>query len=200
MISFRNSTNKYFDKESGNYNKNKSRGLWGLLVRKEISAIKSALNLEKRDLILDAGCGAGFYSKLIVSENANVFGIDVSHKMIKEYKRNGFKGAVANIENFNLNKQFDKILCAGAIEFCNNPELVIKNLAKHLKKDGSIVILYPNKGLFGLFYKLFHKIHNISVCLFSRKQFRHILEKNGFEFIDDKKITIISSFIKAKKR
>ncbi|MBC8495036.1 methyltransferase domain-containing protein [archaeon] len=194
-----NRVKEYFSSKSTNYNKNKLSGFWGYLARKETIAIKTFLNLQKDDYLLDAGCGSGFYTNILSNICASVYGVDISENMIKQYKAKGFKGEVADLESLSLKKEFNKILCAGALEFCDDPNKVMESFSKHLILNGEMILIYPHKNFLGFMYKLFHQTHNICVNLFNKAELIELFHRNGLEFVSGKKVTLISSIITARK-
>ena len=63
-------------------------------------------------------------------------------------------------------KKFEKIVCAGLLEFVNSSEKVLKNIRKHSKKNCRLVILCPGDNLLAKFYKLYHSTNKINIKLF----------------------------------
>lgn len=82
-------------------------------------------NVENK-LVLDAGCGAGWYTKWLLENRANVTAIDVSENMIKVTKKR--VGDKAVIKKADLN---DKLWF---IEDCSF-DLIISSLTLHYIKD-----------------------------------------------------------------
>ena len=178
----------YFGNVSKNYNKKRIGGFFGVLlniffVDKEKKVLISKLKPSRGEKILDAGCGSGLYSKIIASYGAEPFGIDISEGMIQQYTKSGMPGVVGDIEKLPFNFKFDKILCAGALEFANDPSLAISSFSEHLKKNGTFVLLYPKSNIFGLLYYLYHKSHRINIKLFSKKHITNIIGSNNFILI-----------------
>jgi len=148
----------YFSRKAKNYNKRRQKGILGWWVGREKRIILELLNPIKGEMILDAGCGAGYYSLLIKNIGATPYGIDNSPKMIGEVRKPGIEAGIIDLEKFNLKIKFDKIICAGAIEFCKNIDDVILNLKAHLKEKGFLISSFPRKSLLGFafFYFIYH--------------------------------------------
>src|SRR3989338_8996551 len=143
---------EYFDSVAGEYIMNRSHGLHGYFAKKEMKLVLKMVDAKKGEKILDAGCGSGFFSLIIKKSGAIPYGIDISEKMINNLRKNKIKGQVANLEDFNLNKKFDKILCVGAFEFLSSQKKAVDSISNHLKKNGNFILLYPRRSLFGLAY------------------------------------------------
>ena len=110
------------------------------------------LNLEKGK-ILDVGCYGSFFSLLLASQGFEVWGID-----LKEYEWSSpnFKFIKGDIRSANLPvKFFDRLIMVSTLEHIGvSPEeprildnsgdvQAIKNMAKSLKDDGSILLTVP---------------------------------------------------------
>ena len=88
---------------------------------------------------------------------------------------------MCNSENFDLNEKFDKIVSCGTLEFCKKHLRVLINLKKHLKSDGSIVILIPTLSTIGFLYKIYHLKNGVNINLFSKKKIKKLLVKAGLK-------------------
>lgn len=162
---------KHFDKVASKYSLNRKKWILGWIVSREKKVLLDFLNIKKGDLILDVGCGDGFYSILMKEAGAKVYGIDISNKMVDFLKEKGINCQFGDVQNFNLNKKFDKILCAGVLEFLDSPYKAIESIKKHLKKNGFLVILYPPLNFWGLLYKMYHYFHGLNIKLFTKQKF-----------------------------
>lgn len=193
--------NKYFDFVASEYNKNRTKGIHGYFAKKETKVIINFLNIKKGEKILDAGCGSGLHCKKIKDLEGIPYGIDISKNMIKNLRKNKIKGETADIENFNLNRKFDKALCAGVFEFIKNHNLAIKSIKKHLKKNGILVLHYPRISLLGILYLLFHLIlHGMKTKLFTKKQIENLLKENKFSIEEHEDADLCASVVKAKNK
>lgn len=108
---------------------------------------------QKSQKILDMGCGEGTrLETLRANSNSNekkLFGIDASYVAIrlalKEYPQTNFQ--VANLEKLPFrDAAFDLLYSAYVFEHLLNPELVIKEAYRVLRKNGRLIIIAPNFG------------------------------------------------------
>jgi len=152
----------------------------------ETEVILSSIRFSKNEIVLDVGCGPGIYLKKIENLVKTCIGIDTSKNMIKTAKslcRKSFF-ILGNVNCFNFKKKFDKILCLGILEFCKNPENVLKNISEHLKRGGKLILLYPKNNSPGYFYKIFHWIFSRKrIHLFRKKWIDNIAENFNFRKI-----------------
>ncbi len=177
---------EYFSAKAGKYHKKSSRGFWSRWRQRELLAIRKLLKPRRGEVMLDAGCGAGFYSKWLKKRGVEVTGCDFSHSMCEAYiqqlKRPVFR---ANLEAVALNPQFDGILSSGALEFCDCPERAIRHLADGLKpgKSSRLVIMVPTDGIGGWVYRKWHQRHGFSVHRFSRERLERMGRLSGLWLI-----------------
>lgn len=190
---------KHYDKEAERYVENFSKGLFGLIRKKEKEAVFELLDPQTEEKILDAGCGAGFYSVPLKNIGSKPFGIDISPKMIEKIKGFGIEGIVCNVEVFELNEKYEKILCTGVLEFCDSPQSALNTLRKHLRKGGTIVILYPRVSVGGILYKIYHLLFNkIPLKLFLLNDFDEMANATGLRIDRVGRKNIISQAIRLK--
>lgn len=92
--------------------------------------------------ILDAGCGPGIYSEILLQKGAQVTGVDVSENMIElAQQRNGDGGRfmVANLEeplSMFKDAEFDGILSALAITYIQDLKVLFQEFQRVLKPGG----------------------------------------------------------------
>lgn len=141
----------------------------------EYYAIQNLFKKEPRKIkILEFGSGWGFWSNMGQSLNFNNYVNELSISRIKYLKKQNLK-LVHNINKCKL--KFDLIYSDQVFEHVDSPFKILQNLKKLLKKNGYILIRFPDSYFFRL--KLFqnyfpqndqaHPLEHIN--LYSRKSF-----------------------------
>ena len=190
----------YYDRKAEGYIKKFSRGPFGLIREKEKKSIFELLDPQIGEKILDAGCGPGFYAVKLKNLGSIPFGIDISPRMIEKIKKFGIDGEVCDLEVFRLNEKYKKILCAGALEFCENPQAALNNFNTHLEEGGIIIILYTRLSLVGMLCKIYHLFFSkISIRLFLIDDFKLMAEKAGLRIDRVGQRNLLSQAIRLKK-
>jgi SAM-dependent methyltransferase len=94
--------------------------------------------------ILDIGCGDGYLTNLLSDRlpQAEVFGIDVYPKD-KSFKGKYKKGDITEGLPYSAN-EFDCIILGEVIEHVPNPDFVLHEIHRTLKKNGVLIISTPN--------------------------------------------------------
>jgi len=180
---------RFYDQESRKYSKKFSSGSLEKFVRNKKLKCIELLDPKEGEHILDAGCGVGIDCLTIKKFGAIPFGIDFSEKMVQEANNKGVDAVVADLEDFNLDRKFDKILSIGALEFCKDQSKVLSNLRAHLKNEGYMVLLVPRVALINILYFLYHLKHGILIKLFRLKEFNGIVQKNGLKIDESYKFS-----------
>ncbi len=183
-------TKDYFQERALAYDQQRSKGFLGWLRNNEKRAVLSLLNLKRGETVLDAGCGEGYYAQLAKIKGAKPFGLDATPDMIAQLKKKGIPGRVGDIEKISLGKNFDKIVCAGVLEFTRNPGDALKTLAQHLERKGKLVILYSRPSLGTLVYVLLHRLHGLKLKIISKKHLQNLLKAAGLHITTHKKLLL----------
>ena len=159
----------WFSQRAAEYTAASDRGLWQWWRRRECAAIMALLRPRPRELVLDAGSGSGYYSARLLERRARVVALDLALPMAAAARRHLGIGAVAaSLDATPFRPAFPAILCAGALEFCPNPEACVASMARALAPGGRLVVMLPAAGLPGRLYRAYHRRHGIEIHLFSR--------------------------------
>jgi SAM-dependent methyltransferase len=102
--------------------------------------------------VLEAGCGSGRFTQLVLDAGAEVFSFDLSSAVEAAYGNNQSAPNLhvfqASIFEIPLRKaMFDKIFCMGVIQHCPDPRKAFLSLVPFLRPGGEIVIdVYAKTG------------------------------------------------------
>ena len=172
---------QYFDFQSRGYQAASSSSLWAWQRKREARAVEAMLGPVKGQRVLDMGSGAGFYTRLCLARGAShVTAVDFSESMISQLPREKVTGIVADAAVIELDEQFEKILCAGLLEFAPSPENILRNIRKAISADGTFVCLVPPRNLAGRIYRMFHRRHGFEINLFCEAGFCKISRSAGW--------------------
>jgi len=124
--------------------------------------------------VLEAGCGAGRFTEVLLQAGAKVCAFDLSSAVDANLANCSHLGSYflcqANILDAPFSPEsFDFVLCIGVIQHTPNPEQTIAALARFVKPGGMIVIDH---------YRPHTNNHHQSHTSFSRKIVRNILLKS----------------------
>ncbi len=148
--------------------------------RKKLAAL---LRYKRGGKLLDIGCAFGFVMEEFQRDFA-VFGLDVSEYAIEH--------ALHDVPRKNMlvhdvekdlpfpDDYFDAVTCFDVLEHVRRPEIVVRNMRRHLKRGGILFISTPNRNILRrLFFSLFDRMeHHISMM--PKKKVERMLARNGF--------------------
>ncbi len=102
--------------------------------------------------VLDVGCGGGFLSNLLASSGFHVTGIDLSSaslEIAKQFDKTGTANYLfADATNLPFpDASFDVVCALDLLEHVENPEAVIKEASRVLKKEGLFFFHTFNRNL-----------------------------------------------------
>jgi 2-polyprenyl-3-methyl-5-hydroxy-6-metoxy-1,4-benzoquinol methylase len=133
--------------------------------------------------VLDVGYYACSLHEQILKKHGrqNVFGFDI--EIEKGANPKYYKKGSAERKLPYKSEEFDTIIAGELLEHLKKPEVFLKEANRIIKKNGKIIITTPNRG--SLINKIFHNNETpIHFSLFTLKELKALLEKNGFEVID----------------
>jgi len=150
--------------------------------------------ISKKDTVLDVGFwGQGVSAdekhwphKYLLELANQLDGIDLffDEKYVQKVNPNGVYIKV-EAESFELSKKYSRIVAADLIEHLVNPGLFLDQCAKHLEKDGVLILTTPNAfNLFNLAGKIMNyepATNNDHTCYFNTKTITTLLDKCGWE-------------------
>jgi len=97
---------------------------------------------------------ANLLHKRIAELNPNVLGIDIDPDGARILNEQGFHVQVGDVETMDLHRQFDTIVAGEIIEHLENPGLFLRNMRRHLKPDGVLIVSTPNPFYAGSRWKI----------------------------------------------
>jgi 2-polyprenyl-6-hydroxyphenyl methylase/3-demethylubiquinone-9 3-methyltransferase len=98
-------------------------------------------------MLLDAGCGTGWFSKAACEKGANVFSMDLGEKLLQKVaeKCNSHRVVGSILEIPFPDNTFDYVISSEVIEHVPEPYKAIHEIYRVLKPGGIMVISTPNK-------------------------------------------------------
>jgi GT2 family glycosyltransferase len=129
---------------------------YSLLIRHEIIELMDSPK-DKEIHVLDVGCACGATMLQIKNEykNASLYGIELNKQAA------AIASLFADVRSSNVEEElsypldyFDYVIFADVLEHLYNPWDVVKNIKKHLKKDGKILVSVPNVMHYSLLREL----------------------------------------------
>lgn len=128
----------FFDSSAGSWDEE--------LIRndKVIEKILDNCGIDKDVCVLDVACGTGVLFPDYIKRGAVVTGIDISPEMVKIAKEKfpHINVICGDVEETDFNEKFDVVMVYNAFPHFPNPERLIENLSKLLRKGGRLSVAH----------------------------------------------------------
>lgn len=116
-----------------------------------------ALNLDPSLMVLDLGCGPGFFSPSLGQKTGRLFGVDIDRESLGKaqacYRRNGFKGGVLRGSGYQLpfrDGTFDRVILRFVLQHLSMPRELLQETLRVLKPGGILWCVDTDDGGFAL--------------------------------------------------
>lgn len=116
------------------------------IFESEKSCIEKLIKKVESKVAIDLGIGTGLFTKILREKGYKVIGIDISDEMLKIAKNRGFEVIKHDLNNplpFN-DESFDFVFSMTSIEFLKNPQNLMGEVHRILKKDGEFLLITLN--------------------------------------------------------
>ncbi|MFH1224621.1 MAG: class I SAM-dependent methyltransferase [Candidatus Diapherotrites archaeon] len=126
--------------------------------------------LVDRKNVLDLCCGIGYGSEILAKRASKVTGVDVSPKAIEfakeNYKRKNLEFKKMDAGGLEMKNDSVDVICAfEALEHVTNPDGMLSEMKRVLKKGGTAIISTPNRYFASPFVKKPFNPHHVKEYL-----------------------------------
>ena len=176
--------------------------IWLTYIQKKVSQYSF------KGKVLDVGCGTGDLLLMLDEKRRNkkamlnLCGIDISRKMLEKAKKNlGSKAKVqyGDVENIPFKANyFDVVTSTEAFHHYEKAQKAISEMHRVLKKNG-LLFLADISIANSVIRKLFFIIEPGHVKIYSKKEFRLLLENAGFKVEKQERVGLLAVINIAKK-
>jgi ubiquinone/menaquinone biosynthesis C-methylase UbiE len=158
----------YFDSVAPGYNGASQSPIWRIVRKREQQGLLAMAGAVAGRDILELGCGAGYYTRLLLAEGArHIWAVDFSERMLAELPSENVTAIHGDATSIDPGRSFDLIVSAGMLEFVPDPLAVLRNAARLATPGAVLVLLHPTTSLLGRAYQRFHRHNGMEIRLFS---------------------------------
>lgn len=172
----------HYEKSSGQYESDVKRGPLRFMRERERASVLRLLGpLCAGETFLDVGCGGGFYALEAMRAAMRVCAVDAAPGMVEKVSGKVDEAHVTDVETLQFSgRTFNRVVCAGVMDFVVNPDTAIENLMRQVGPEGVLVVLAPRRGLRGAYYQLEKRVVGLRINLFTTEWFEAAAQRSGF--------------------
>lgn len=152
-----------------------------------VAFLKKYLN--KKDYILDIGCGSGELLRILKREGfENVYGMDPSAESIEALRCKKIKGSIGNLfddVSEEMKGKYDIVCCTAVLEHIYDLNLAIQKLMQYMKPEtGKLFLDVPAaEGIESYANKIPHNFHHEHINYFSLQTLDNLFYMKGLSKI-----------------
>lgn len=176
---------RHYARIADDYERRVERGpLLRALRRRERRIVLELAQLAPGLSLADVGCGNGFYALEARRRGVRVCAIDAVPEMLA-----AMSGAVDDIrlrdvEDLRGMGTFDRVVCAGVLDFVVDPDLAFANVCRLVASGGRLVVLAPCAGVGGWLYRAEKRLFGLRVNLFTPAWFASRSDRSGLRLAE----------------
>jgi|GEM_PF-1678048 len=131
---------------------------WAIIRRVRETHWEEFFKVQKGEKVLDAGCGNGDYTRLLLLRGARVWAFDYAKQMVAAVKKRlnkaGLKAEQITVDSvLNIpypDEKFDSVLCLAVVDHVPDEDRpkAVAELARVLKPGGVLYINTPNRSAY----------------------------------------------------
>jgi SAM-dependent methyltransferase len=112
----------------------------------------------------------GLLFRRICEVNPDAVGVDIDEEGVEILRGQGFRTQVADAATMDLGETYETIVAGEIIEHMTDPGRFLRNVARHLVPEGTLVITTPNPFYSGQVWKIWRyrkpAVHEEHTCWF----------------------------------
>lgn len=179
---------EYFNQQAANYAGASGRFPWSWLRARERSAVLKVMGPLPRAEVLELGCGAGYYTRVLLQEGAaHVWAVDRAQEMLSQLppdpRITPIEGDAATVR---VGRTFPVVAALGVFEFVDAID-VLRSAAAHADPRAWLVVLFSLQSVPGMLIRGFHASHGVEARLYSLRHFEHAARAAGWQLEANRK-------------
>ena len=169
----------YYSRIADGYHRRVARGPLSPLRRRERTTVLELARLVPGLSLADVGCGSGYYALEAKRHGLRVCAIDAVPEMLAQLEGQVDEVLLGDLESLPAWRAFDRVICAGVLDFVADAEQAFANLCGLVAPGGWLVVLAPSAGPGGWLYRAEKALFGLRVNLFDPRGLKQRVRQHG---------------------
>jgi 2-polyprenyl-3-methyl-5-hydroxy-6-metoxy-1,4-benzoquinol methylase len=169
----------YYSRIANGYHRRVARGPLFALRQRERNIVLQLARLLPGLSLADVGCGSGYYALEAKRRGLQVCAIDALPEMLAQLDGQVDEVLLGDLESLTGSRVFDRVICAGVLDFVADVEQAFANLCGLVAPGGWLVVLAPSAGPGGWLYKAEKALFGLRVNVFAPDWLRERAHRYG---------------------
>jgi 2-polyprenyl-3-methyl-5-hydroxy-6-metoxy-1,4-benzoquinol methylase len=156
----------YYSRIADGYHRRVARGPLRVLRNRERAAVLELARLLPGLSLADVGCGSGYYALEAKRRGLRVCAMDAVPEMLAQLDGYVDEVRLVDVEALSAWRAFDRVICAGVLDFVADAERAFANLCALVAPGGWLVVLAPCAGPGGWLYRAEKMLFGLRVNVF----------------------------------
>jgi uncharacterized membrane protein YbhN (UPF0104 family)/SAM-dependent methyltransferase len=137
--------------------------------------------------LIDVGCGPAFYALSAKRSGLFACATDAVAEMLAGIRPGVNTALVADVEALAVTRTYDRVICAGVLDFVASPDVAMKNLASLVAPGGRLVLLVPLRGRGAVLYRMEKLLIGLQVNLFDADWLVEHAGRHGLTLVEKRR-------------
>jgi uncharacterized membrane protein YbhN (UPF0104 family)/SAM-dependent methyltransferase len=177
----------HFRRIAGSYEKRLRRWPVRWFRARETATVLDLAALAAGQSLVDVGSGPGSYALHAKSAGLFTCAVDAVEEMLNAARARVDVAVMGDVEALSSARTYDRVICAGVLDFVASPDVAMSNLAALVAPGGRLVLLVPLRGRGAFLYRLEKTLVGLQINLFEVDWLIEHAARHGLTLVESRR-------------